>query len=127
MKFRIDRDTLADAVAWTARTLPNRPSVPVLAGLLIETTDDGLSLSGFDYETSARVRLPAEVADEGSALVSGRLLADICKSLPAKPVDFALDGAKGSSTTAIRAIVWCRSGRINASPTAIPASTSSAR
>ena len=96
MKFRIDRDTLADAVAWTARTLPNRPSVPVLAGLLIETTDDGLSLSGFDYETSARVRLPAEVADEGSALVSGRLLADICKSLPAKPVDFALDGAKVS-------------------------------
>ena len=96
MKFRIDRDTLADAVAWTARTLPNRPSVPVLAGLLIETTDDGLSLSGFDYETSARVRLPAEVADEGTALVSGRLLADICKSLPAKPVDVSMDGAKVS-------------------------------
>lgn len=94
MKFRIDRDTLADAVAWTARTLPNRPSVPVLAGLLIETTDDGLSLSGFDYETSARVRLPAEVADEGSALVSGRLLADICKSLPAKPVDVVMEGPK---------------------------------
>lgn len=96
MKFRIDRDTLADAVAWTARTLPNRPSVPVLAGLLIETTDEGLALSGFDYETSARVRLPAEVADEGTALVSGRLLADICKSLPAKPVDIAMDGAKVS-------------------------------
>ena len=96
MKFRIDRDTLADAVAWTARTLPNRPSVPVLAGLLIETTDDGLALSGFDYETSARVRLPAEVADEGTALVSGRLLADICKSLPGKPVDVAMDGAKVS-------------------------------
>ncbi|UPK75058.1 DNA polymerase III subunit beta [Nocardioidaceae bacterium SCSIO 66511] len=94
MKFRIDRDTLADAVAWTARTLPNRPSVPVLAGLLIQTDDDGLSLSGFDYETSARVRLPAEVADEGTALVSGRLLADICKSLPDKPVDLAMDGAK---------------------------------
>ncbi|UYM07366.1 DNA polymerase III subunit beta [Solicola gregarius] len=98
MKFRIDRDTLADAVAWTARTLPNRPSVPVLAGLLIETDDDGLSLSGFDYETSARVRLPAEVADEGTALVSGRLLADICKSLPDKPVDLAMDGAKVAVT-----------------------------
>ena len=48
MKFRIDRDTLADAVAWTARSLPNRPSVPVLAGLLIETAADGLTLSGFD-------------------------------------------------------------------------------
>ena len=36
MKFRVERDVLADAVAWAARSLPVRPSVPVLAGLLIE-------------------------------------------------------------------------------------------
>ena len=94
MRFRIDRDTFADAVAWTARSLPNRPSVPVLAGLLVETSGDGLTLSGFDYETSTRATLPAEVADDGRALVSGRLLAEIVKSLPAKPVDVQLDGTK---------------------------------
>ena len=94
MKFRIDRDTFADAVAWTARSLPNRPSVPVLAGLLIESSGDGLTLSGFDYETSTRATLPAEVADDGRALVSGRLLSEIVKSLPAKPIDVALDGTK---------------------------------
>ena len=43
-------------------------------------------------------RSPAEVADEGRALVSGRLLADICRSLPAKPVDMVLDGARVSLT-----------------------------
>ena len=96
MKFRIERDTLADAVAWTARSLPLRPSVPVLAGLLIESNNDGLTLSGFDYETSTRATLPAEVADEGRALVSGRLLAEIVKSLPNKPVDVSLDGTKVS-------------------------------
>lgn len=96
MKFRIERDTLADAVAWTARSLPTRPSVPVLAGLLIESNDEGLTLSGFDYETSTRATLPAEVADEGRALVSGRLLAEICKSLPSKPVDVSLEGTKVS-------------------------------
>ncbi|MDQ3155571.1 MAG: DNA polymerase III subunit beta [Actinomycetota bacterium] len=96
MKFRIERDTLADAVAWTARSLPLRPSVPVLAGLLIESSNDGLTLSGFDYETSTRATLPAEVADEGRALVSGRLLAEIVKSLPNKPVDVSLDGTKVS-------------------------------
>ncbi len=94
MKFRIDRDTFADAVAWTARSLPNRPSVPVLAGLLIESSGDGLTLSGFDYETSTRATLPAEVADDGRALVSGRLLSEIVKSLPAKPIDVSLDGTK---------------------------------
>ena len=96
MKFRIERDTLADAVAWTARSLPIRPSVPVLAGLLIEADNNGLTLSGFDYETSTRATLPAEVADDGRALVSGRLLAEIVKSLPNKPVDVSLDGTKVS-------------------------------
>jgi DNA polymerase-3 subunit beta len=94
VKFRIDRDSFADAVSWTARSLPNRPSVPVLAGLLIETSSDGLTLSGFDYETSTRATLAADIADDGRALVSGRLLAEIVKSLPTKPVDVSLDGTK---------------------------------
>jgi DNA polymerase-3 subunit beta len=98
VKFRVDRDAFADAVAWAARSLPVRPSAPVLSGLLIDASDEGLVLSTFDYETSARATLTAEVADEGRALVSGRLLADICRSLPAKPVDLALDGSRVSLT-----------------------------
>ncbi len=94
MKFRVDRDRLAESVAWAARSLPARPSVPVLAGLLIEADSDGLQLSGFDYETSARASLAAEVADEGRALVSGRLLADICRSLPAHQVEMSLEGQR---------------------------------
>ena len=43
--------------------------MPVLSGLLIEASDDGLVLSTFDYETSARATLSAEVSDEGKALL----------------------------------------------------------
>ncbi len=105
MKFRIDRDVLADAVSWTARSLPNRPSVPVLAGLLLSTQNNELTLSGFDYETSTRATLPADVTEDGQALVSGRLLAEIVKALPPKSVDVELDGAK------VR--VSCGSARFN--------------
>jgi DNA polymerase III subunit beta len=94
VKFRVERDVLADAVAWAARSLPVRPSVPVLAGLLIEAAGDGLQLSTFDYETSARATLSADVSEEGKALVSGRLLSDICRSLPAKPVEMSIDGTR---------------------------------
>ena len=59
---------------------------------------DGLQLSTFDYETSARATLNADVSDEGRALVSGRLLADICRSLPNKPVDMSIEGAKVTLT-----------------------------
>ncbi len=95
MKFRVERDVLAEAVAWTARSIPNRPgTLPQLSGIKISTGQHGLSLSGFDYETSAQVTIPADVADDGDILVSGRLLADIARALPDKPVDVALDGAK---------------------------------
>ena len=43
MKFRVERDVLAEAVAWTARSLPTRPPVPVLAGLLVEAESSGAS------------------------------------------------------------------------------------
>jgi DNA polymerase III subunit beta len=98
VKFRVDRDVFADAVAWVARSLPLRSSTPVLNGMLIEAGSEGLVLSAFDYETSARATLSAEVIDEGTTLVSGRLLAEIVRSLPAKPVDFTLDGPRVSLT-----------------------------
>ncbi|WP_127126398.1 DNA polymerase III subunit beta [Georgenia sp. SYP-B2076] len=95
MKFRVERDVLAEAVTWTARSLPTRPPVPVLAGVRLEASADGtLTLSSFDYEVSARSQVAAEVDSAGLALVSGRLLADICKSLPTKPVDVDVEGSK---------------------------------
>lgn len=100
MKIRVERDGLADAVAWVARSLPSRPPVPVLGGVLLDAGSDGatdaLTVSGFDYEVSATVGVPATIADGGRLLVSGRLLADITKSLPAQPVEIAVDGARAS-------------------------------
>jgi DNA polymerase III subunit beta len=96
LKFRLVRDDFADAVAWVARTLPTRPTVPVLAGVLLTGSDDGLIISGFDYEVSAEVRLAAEIASPGTALVSGRLLSDITKALPNKPVDVQVEGTRVS-------------------------------
>jgi len=91
MKFTVERDALGDAVAFVARALPSRPVVPLLSGMLIEASADGLTLSCFDYEVSARVSVDADVATPGSALVPGRLLAEITRSLPAKPADFTAE------------------------------------
>ncbi|MCU7729811.1 DNA polymerase III subunit beta [Actinoplanes sp. KI2] len=93
MKFRVERDALADAVAWTAKSLPSRPSVPVLAGVMLRVTDGRLHVSGFDYEVSSQVSVEVQADADGAALVSGRLLAEITKALPNKPVDIAAVGA----------------------------------
>jgi DNA polymerase-3 subunit beta len=102
MRFRVERDVFAEAVAWAARTLPARPPVPVLAGLLLEVSDT-LALSSFDYEVSANAQIEVSAAEPGRALVSGRLLAEISRSLPSQPVDVSVEGA--------RVVVSCGSAR----------------
>jgi DNA polymerase-3 subunit beta len=93
VKIQVERDILADAVAWTARALPARPAVPVLAGMRLHAGTD-LTLSSFDYDVSAQATVPVMAEEEGSALVSGRLLAEISRSLPARPVQITSEGGK---------------------------------
>lgn len=97
MKFQVNRDVLADAVAWVARALPSRPAVPVLSGLLLEAGDD-LVLSAFDYDVSARASVEAEVAEPGRVLIPGRILAEITRSLPAQPVEIVTSGSEAVLT-----------------------------
>ena len=104
MKFTVERDVLAEAVTWTARSLPSRPSIPVLAGVRLEASTNGtLALSSFDYEVSAGSPIAADVAEAGTVLVSGRLLAEISRSLPNKPVEVVIEGT--------RAVLTCGSSR----------------
>jgi DNA polymerase III subunit beta len=98
LKLRLVREDFADAVAWVARNLPTRPTVPVLAGVLLTGTDTGLTIAGFDYEVSAEAEIPAEIACPGKVLVSGRLLSDITRALPPKPVDVGVEGTRVSLT-----------------------------
>ncbi|MEO3873205.1 DNA polymerase III subunit beta [Nonomuraea sp. B12E4] len=97
MKIRVNRDVLADAVAWAARALPSRPVTPVLSGLLLEAGDE-LSLSAFDYDVSARADIDADVAEEGRVLIPGRLLAEISRSLPAEDVEIVTEGPEAVLT-----------------------------
>ena len=95
MKLRIERDALADAVAWAARTLPARPTNPVLSGILLSAPEgDLVQLSSSDQAVSSQASIEAEVAEPGDVVVSGRLVADIAKSLPPQPVSLMLEGTR---------------------------------
>lgn len=107
MKFTVDRDVLSEAVSWTARSLSPRPPAPVLSGLLIRAEQHTVTISSFDHEISAQLHIEADVENEGTVLVSGRLLNDIVKALPAAPVTIEVEDSK--------AIVTCRSSRFTLS------------
>jgi len=91
VKFQVNRDVFSEAVSFAVKLLPQRTTLPILSGVLIEAADDGLVLSSFDYEVSARTEIAAKVEEPGRVLVSGRLLADIASRLPNAPVTFSTD------------------------------------
>jgi DNA polymerase-3 subunit beta len=96
MRFIVERDALADGVMWVSRSLSARPIMPVLLGVLIKADKKGIHLSGYDLETSGKAEVAADVKEEGTVLVSGKLLSDIARALPNKPVTFSLEGNRVS-------------------------------
>ncbi|MFE9447157.1 DNA polymerase III subunit beta [Streptomyces sp. NPDC006739] len=94
MEFRVGRGVFTDAVGWAARALPSKSPVPVLGGLLLEAGAGRLTVSGFDFETAARIETEADTAAPGEVLVLGRRLLDICRVLPEGPVSCAVEGTR---------------------------------
>lgn len=90
MKFKLSRDVFSDAVQWTSRAVQQRPAVPILSAVRLHAGDGELELSSFDYEVSAKSRVEAQVEEPGEALVSGRMLGEIAKSLPNQEVSVEL-------------------------------------
>jgi DNA polymerase-3 subunit beta len=105
VKFRCERDVLADAVGSAGRAATNRTgTLPVLAGVRMEVAGDTLTITGTDLELT--IRLTVEVGGErdGAAVVPARLVGDIVKAVPAGAVEVDLpESGDGSSEMSISA------------------------
>lgn len=108
MKFRCERDVLADALATAGRATTTRTgALPVLEGLHLQLTGDQLAVTGTDLEMSIRLNVTVGGVTDGSVVVLARLSADAVKSLPAGAVEFSVsDGevtiSAGRSQFALR-------------------------
>ncbi|KZE93808.1 DNA polymerase III subunit beta [Agromyces sp. NDB4Y10] len=98
VKFQVNRDVFSEAVSFAVKLLPQRTTLPILSGVLIQANDDGLVLSSFDYEVSSRTEIKADVEEPGTVLVSGRLLAEIAGRLPNAPVKVSTEESRISVT-----------------------------
>ena len=94
MKFQVNRDVFSEAVSFAVKLLPQRTTLPILSGVLIQANDDGLVLSSFDYEVSSQTEIQADVEETGTVLVSGRLLAEIAGRLPNAPVRVSTEDSR---------------------------------
>lgn len=93
MEFTIQPDQF-EQLAWAAKAAPQRPPAPVLTGVRLILTHGGLTAETFDYTTHTQAHIDVHTDDEGTVIVSGRLLAEIIKALPKKPAHFRLSDGK---------------------------------
>ena len=92
MKFRAERSEFADAAAWALRTVGARATLPALSGVRLEVEGDRLRLSSTDLEIASELTIPVQAEGDGVALVPGRLLGDVVRSLPQAAVSAEATG-----------------------------------
>lgn len=108
MRFRCQRDVLADAIATAQRAVSNRTGAnPALSGIQLQAADSGLTLVGTDLELTIRARIPAQIDQPGSVVVPARLVADITKAFGDEQVEFDATGEEahlrsGASSFSVR-------------------------
>jgi DNA polymerase III subunit beta len=91
MRFRAERNEFGEAVSWTRRTVADRASLPAAAGVLLEASGERLVLSSTNLEMDSWLSLPVQVERPGVALVLGRLLDDVVRTLPSGPVTAGME------------------------------------
>lgn len=83
MKFIIEREKLLKPLQQVSAPLSSRPTLPILGNILLDVSDNTLSLTGTDLEIEMIARIPLiETSEPGSTTIPARKFFDICRSLP---------------------------------------------
>lgn len=92
MRFTITREKLQEGLAAVAPAVPNKTTLPVLANLLVQTTDKGIRLSGTDLDIAVSTEVTADVEGLGGITIPARKLSEIARELPPAPVKISATG-----------------------------------
>ncbi len=100
MRLSAARGELLEALSIAGKGLSSRTTLPILSGILLSASGDDLVLQSTDLEVSIRSSLKVNVEKEGQAVVPGRLITDIVRSLPEAAVTV-------DATAHDRAVISC--------------------
>ena len=86
MKIKVQQRELSKHINITQKAISSRTTLQILDGILLETFNGKLKLTGTDLEVSIETFLDCEIIQEGSIVVSSRIFGDIIKKLPASTI-----------------------------------------
>jgi DNA polymerase-3 subunit beta len=92
MRFTISREKLQEGLAAVASAVPSKTTLPVLANLLVQTTEKGIRISGTDLDIAVSTEVTADVEAAGAITIPARKLSEIARELPPAPVKISAAG-----------------------------------
>ena len=92
MRFTITREKLQEGLTAVAASIPAKTTLPVLANILVETTEKRIRLSGTDLDIAVSTEVTADVESGGAITIPAKKLAEIARELPPSPVRVASAG-----------------------------------
>ena len=92
MRFTISREKLQEGLTAVTATIPAKTTLPVLANILVETTEKGIRLSGTDLDIAVSTEIAADVETSGAITIPAKKLSEIARELPPSPVKIAAAG-----------------------------------
>ena len=92
MRFTISREKLQEGLTAVTATIPAKTTLPVLANILVETTEKGIRLSGTDLDIAVSTEVAADVEASGAITIPAKKLSEIARELPPSPVKIAAAG-----------------------------------
>ena len=92
MRLTISREKLQEGLSAVTASIPVKTTLPVLANILVETTDRGIKLSGTDLDIAVSTEVTADVEVTGAVTIPAKKLAEIARELPPAPVKIAAVG-----------------------------------
>src|SRR5918999_2898962 len=82
MKFSISRDSFLAQLGTAVRGASTRSAIQTLSGVLVRAENGGVELQATDMELGIRVSVDVSPERQGTAVLPGRLLLDVVRSLP---------------------------------------------
>jgi DNA polymerase-3 subunit beta len=92
MRFTISREKLQEGLNAVSASIPTKTTLPVLANILVETTDRGIRLSGTDLDIAVSTEVAADVEASGAVTIPAKKLSELARELPPAPVRIAALG-----------------------------------
>lgn len=91
MRVSVLQENFHKGLSIVSRAIQSRPSLPILANVMLTTDDARLRLSATNLELGISAWIGAKVETGGSITVPARTLQDLISTLPPERVDLDLD------------------------------------